>query len=57
MTAQKGKHLLIKIDVDGLGKFQTAAGLRATRISFNAQPLDVTSVESQGQWRDMGVAC
>ncbi|RMF37087.1 MAG: phage major tail protein, TP901-1 family [Alphaproteobacteria bacterium] len=53
MTAQKGKDLLLKIDIDGLGNFQTIAGLRATRISFNAQPLDVTTVESQGQWREL----
>ena len=29
MAAQAGKDLLIKIDMDGQGSFQTVAGLRA----------------------------
>ena len=53
MPAQAGKDLLIKIDMDGLGQFQTVAGLRATRISFNAESVDVTSLESQGGWREL----
>ena len=36
MAAQNGKDLLIKMDMTGDGQFQTTAGLRATRISFNA---------------------
>ena len=28
-------------------------GLRATRISFNAETVDVTSLESQGGWREL----
>jgi len=53
MAAQNGKDLLIKIDMDGTGMFQTVAGLRATRISFNAETVDVTSLESQGGWREL----
>ena len=53
MGAQSGKDLLIKIDMTGSGQFQTAAGLRATRISFNAESVDVTSLESQGGWREL----
>ncbi|QDY68923.1 phage major tail protein, TP901-1 family [Qingshengfaniella alkalisoli] len=53
MTAQSGKDLLIKIDIDGAAQFQTIAGLRATRISFNAETVDVTSLESQGGWREL----
>jgi TP901-1 family phage major tail protein len=44
---------LVKIDMTGGGSFETAAGLRATRISFNAESVDVTSVESQGGWREL----
>ena len=33
MGAQNGKDLLIKLDLDGAGQFETIAGLRATRIS------------------------
>src|SRR6056297_2645966 len=53
MAAQNGKDLRIKIDMDGTGMFQTVAGLRATRISFNAETVDVTSLESQGGWREL----
>jgi TP901-1 family phage major tail protein len=53
MAAQNGKDLLIKIDMTGDGLFETAAGLRATRISFNAETVDVTSLESEGGWREL----
>ncbi|GAA6207820.1 MAG: phage major tail protein, TP901-1 family [Cognatishimia sp.] len=53
MTAQNGKDLLIKVDILGDGTFETIAGLRATRISFNAESVDVTSLESQGGWREL----
>ncbi|GGL62290.1 phage major tail protein, TP901-1 family [Wenxinia marina] len=53
MVAQNGKDLLIKIDMTGDGLFQTVAGLRATRLSFNAESVDVTSLESQGGWREL----
>ena len=53
MVAQNGKDLLIKIDMTGDGLFETVAGLRATRISFNAETVDVTSLESQGGWREL----
>lgn len=53
MAAQNGKDLLIKLDLTGDGQFDTIAGLRATRISFNAEQVDVTSLESQGGWREL----
>jgi TP901-1 family phage major tail protein len=53
MAAQSGKDLLLKIDMNGTGTFETIAGLRATRISFNAETVDVTSLESQGGWREL----
>ena len=53
MVAQNGKDLLIKLDMDNAGNFETIAGLRATRISFNAESVDVTSLESQGGWREL----
>lgn len=53
MVAQNGKDLLIKLDMDGAGSFVTVAGLRATRIAFNAESVDVTSLESQGGWREL----
>ncbi|AJE46405.1 phage major tail protein, TP901-1 family [Celeribacter indicus] len=53
MAAQNGKDLLIKLDMTGSGAFETIAGLRATRISFNAESVDVTSLESAGGWREL----
>lgn len=53
MSAQNGKDLLIKVDMSSDGSFQTIAGLRATRVSFNAETVDVTSLESQGGWREL----
>ena len=53
MSVQRGKDLLLKVDLDGQGLFETIAGLRATRISFNAEQVDVTSLESQGGWREL----
>jgi TP901-1 family phage major tail protein len=51
MAAQKGKDLLLKVE-DG-GAFVTVAGLRARRIAFNAQTVDVTDSESTGRWREL----
>lgn len=53
MVAQKGKDLLIKIDMDGTGLFDTVAGLRATRITFNAETVDITNMQSAGGWREL----
>lgn len=53
MTAQMGKDLLIKIDLTGDGQFETVAGLRATRLSFNAETVEVTSLDSAGGWREL----
>lgn len=53
MAAQKGKDLLLKIDADGLGAFETVAGLRSRTLAFNAETVDVTHQESAGQWREL----
>jgi TP901-1 family phage major tail protein len=53
MAVQNGKDLLIKVDLTGDGVFQTMAGLRATRIALNSETVDVTSLESQGGWREL----
>ena len=53
MAVQSGKDLLIKIDMTGSGQFEAVAGLRATRISFNAEAVDVTSLGSAGGWREL----
>lgn len=53
MAVQNGKDLLIKVDMVGDGQFQTFAGLRASRISLNAETVEVTSLESAGGWREL----
>ena len=53
MAAQNGKDLLVKLDLTGGGQFTTIAGLRATRISFNAETVDVTNLDSAGRWREL----
>jgi TP901-1 family phage major tail protein len=51
MAAQKGKDLLVKIH-DGTD-YVTVAGLRARRLAFNAETVDVTHAESAGRWREL----
>ncbi|MEP1767673.1 MAG: phage major tail protein, TP901-1 family [Sulfitobacter sp.] len=53
MAVQAGKDLLVKVDMSTDGTFETIAGLRATRISFNAEAVDVTALDSEGGWREL----
>ncbi|MEH6675247.1 MULTISPECIES: phage major tail protein, TP901-1 family [unclassified Sulfitobacter] len=53
MAVQAGKDLLVKVDMTSDGQFETIAGLRATRVSFNAEPVEVTSLDSDGGWREL----
>jgi TP901-1 family phage major tail protein len=53
MAIQNGKDLLLKLDTTGSGGFETVAGLRATRLTFNAETVDVTSLDSTGGWREL----
>ena len=52
MTVQNGKDLLLKLRREGGAQFDTVAGLRATRIAFGAETVDVTTIESAG-WREL----
>ena len=45
MAVQNGKDLLIKVDLTGTSNFVTVAGLRATRLAFNAETVDVTTLD------------
>ena len=53
MGAQKGKDLLLKLDFDQNGTFETVAGMRSRRIAFNAEAIDVTNADSAGRWREL----
>lgn len=52
MAAQNGRDLLLKIDMTGDGLFETMAGLRATRLTLNAQSVDITHLGNEG-WREL----
>lgn len=51
MTAQKGKDLLLKLHNGST--YETVAGLRARRLAFNAETVDITDSESAGRWREL----
>lgn len=53
MGAQRGRDLVLRLDQSGAGSFVTVAGLRARRLSFNADAVDVTDTESAGRWREL----
>ncbi len=53
MVAKKGKDLLLKLDMSGVGDFTTVAGLRAKRLAFNSETVDVTDADSVGRWREL----
>lgn len=52
MAAQKGKDLLLKVRT-AAGVFTTVAGLRARKMAFNAETVDVTDADSAGRWREL----
>ena len=53
MVAQAGKDFLLKLDKDGTGTFESVAGLRSRRLALNASPVDITTAESVGRWREL----
>lgn len=53
MPAQPGRDMLLKADPTLSGSFETLAGLRSTRLAFNAETVDVTNRESEGRWREL----
>lgn len=53
MTAQRGKDLLLKVDISGQGDFSAIAGLRSRSIAFNTTTVDITHTESAGRWREL----
>jgi predicted secreted protein len=58
MAAQKGKDMLLKVRT-AVGVFTTVAGLRARKMAFNAETVDVTDADSAGRWRELigGAIC
>jgi TP901-1 family phage major tail protein len=53
VTAQKGRLFLLKIATSASpSNFVTAAGVRATDITINGNPVDITNKDSDG-WREL----
>ena len=52
MAAQKGKDMLLKVRT-AVGVFTTVAGLRARKMAFNAETVDITDADSAGRWREL----
>jgi TP901-1 family phage major tail protein len=52
MAAQKGKDMLLKVRT-AVGVYTTVAGLRARKMAFNAETVDVTDADSAGRWREL----
>jgi TP901-1 family phage major tail protein len=53
MAAQKGKAFLLKAGSGDPVSYATVAGLRLTRLTLNAETIDVTSAESANEWREL----
>jgi TP901-1 family phage major tail protein len=52
MAAQRGKDMLLKLK-DDTGVFAGVAGLRARKLAFNAEAIDISHAESAGRWREL----
>lgn len=53
MAAQAGKDMLLKLDLNGSGSFESVAGLRSRRFALNAVAADITNADSAGRWREL----
>jgi TP901-1 family phage major tail protein len=54
MAAQAGKDVLIKVNTAAAPSvFTTVAGMRSASISLGATPIDITTADSVGRWREM----
>lgn len=53
MAAQKGKAFLLKVGSGAPVTYTTVAGLRLTRLTLNADPVDVTNMDSVNEWREL----
>jgi predicted secreted protein len=54
ILAEKGRAFLLKVDLTGVSPtvYTTVAGMRATQLKVNSNPVDITNKSSAG-WREM----
>lgn len=53
MAAQRGKAMLLKIGSGEPVSYATVAGLRLHRLTINAETVDITNMDSSGEWREL----
>ncbi len=51
MVKQNDKGTIIKIDADGSGRFDTLISPESTKITLNADMVDMANLDSAGGWR------
>ncbi len=52
MAGQKGRDVLIQI-ADGVGGFETLAGIRTSEFTLASARVDATSADSPGAWQEL----
>jgi TP901-1 family phage major tail protein len=53
MAAQLGLQMLLKVDSDGAGTYQTIGGITADDLTINSETVDVTSQDDTSRWRQL----
>jgi len=53
MIAQRGRDFLLKVYDAPTTAFVTVAGLRRQSFALNTEPVDISSIDSQNQWREL----
>src|SRR5438105_517959 len=51
MAAQLGLNVLLKVDSDGAGTYQTLGGLQDVTLKFNGEQVDITSQDDTSRYR------
>lgn len=53
MVAQRGLDMLLQVDSDGAGTYQTVAGIRSNSLSLDGTPVDITSQDDVDRYRQL----
>lgn len=53
MAAQKGLDMLLKVDSDGAGTYQTIAGIRSVTLTLDKETVEITSQDDINRYRQL----
>lgn len=53
MAAQLGLNMIIKLDSDGAGTYQTLAGIRSATFTLDKETVDITSQDDTSRYRQL----